>query len=319
MSQQRRILAAVDGSEWTDRIVDYLCAVFPAEGTEVVLFHVANPLPEILWDFQQNPLARYRMHQVRAYLEAYRERVEKKLEENRQKLVNSGFSGDLVKVRTEIRQVGVARDIIFEAQKGYDVLVMGRRGESRLKDLILGSIVTKVIGRLSMVPVAVVGFGPPEKGVVIAVDGSPETTRIAHCVGRIFQNSDHDVQVVHILRGMGQAVVPPITDMSLSALPPEWFDWVEQERETARRQIERIMEDVVEILASYGLRSSQTVVTDVASRAEEIVNQARMRKYGTIVVGRRGISKVEEFLLGRVSNKVLQLARQEAVWVVSCA
>lgn len=319
MSGVRRVLVAVDGSEWTDRIVDYLCKVFPSKGTEVVLFHVANPLPEVLWDFQQNPLARYRMQEVRAYLEAYREKVVKKLEENREKLVNSGFSGDLVKVKTEVRQVGVARDIIFEAQKGYDALVIGRRGESRLKELIMGSVATKIIGRLSMIPVAVVGFGNPEKGVVLAVDGSPEAVRIAHCIGRIFQGSDNNFQVVHILRDIRQTVIPPVADMSLSALPPEWFDWVEQEKETARREIEKVMDEVIRILNSYGLRSSKIIVTDVPSRAEEIVNQARARNYGTIVVGRRGISRVEEFLLGRVSNKVLQLARQETVWVVSCA
>ncbi|MBW1975483.1 MAG: universal stress protein [Deltaproteobacteria bacterium] len=319
MNRSRRILAAVDGSEWTDRVIDYICEVFPKEGTEVVLFHVANPLPEILWDFQQNPVARYRMQEVRAYLDAYRQGVEKRLEENRGKLLNSGFSGDLVTVKTEVRQVGVARDIIFEAQKGYDLLVLGRRGESRLKDLILGSVVGKVMGRLSMIPIAVVGTGPYKKGVVLAVDGSPESTKIAHCIGRILENSNNPLRVVHILRGVRQTVMPPITDMSPSALPPKWFDWVEQERENARRQVEGLMDDVVEILASYGLSAEKTVVTDVASRAEEIINQARNLKYGTVVVGRRGISRVEEFLLGRVSNKVLQLARQETVWIVSCS
>jgi hypothetical protein len=36
-----------------------------------------------------------------------------------------------------------------------------------------------------------------------------------------------------------------------------------------------------------------------------------------IVVGRRGLSRVEEFFMGRVSDKVLQLAKEMAVWVVT--
>ena len=38
--------------------------------------------------------------------------------------------------------------------------------------------------------------------------------------------------------------------------------------------------------------------------------------YGTIVVGRRGLSKVYEFFMGRVSDKVLHLAKDMAVWIV---
>ena len=36
----------------------------------------------------------------------------------------------------------------------------------------------------------------------------------------------------------------------------------------------------------------------------------------TIVMGRRGLSKVREFLLGRVTNKVLQRTENFAVWDV---
>ncbi|MHC4842819.1 MAG: hypothetical protein ACYTEE_03370 [Planctomycetota bacterium] len=34
-------------------------------------------------------------------------------------------------------------------------------------------------------------------------------------------------------------------------------------------------------------------------------------------MGRRGLSRVEDFFMGRVSKKVLQLAKWTAVWVVS--
>jgi nucleotide-binding universal stress UspA family protein len=47
------------------------------------------------------------------------------------------------------------------------------------------------------------------------------------------------------------------------------------------------------------------------------VEEARNSSCGTIVMGRRGLSRVEEFFMGRVSKKVLQLAKWNAVWVVS--
>ena len=56
-----------------------------------------------------------------------------------------------------------------------------------------------------------------------------------------------------------------------------------------------------------------------ASRADAIVQEADCGGYDTIVLGRKGVSKVEEFLIGRVSAKVLHKAREQAVWVVELA
>lgn len=36
-----------------------------------------------------------------------------------------------------------------------------------------------------------------------------------------------------------------------------------------------------------------------------------------IIVGRRGLSGVREFFIGRVSNKVIRLARKNTVWGVT--
>jgi nucleotide-binding universal stress UspA family protein len=48
----------------------------------------------------------------------------------------------------------------------------------------------------------------------------------------------------------------------------------------------------------------------------DILQEADEGRYGTIVMGRRGLSKVRQFLLGRVTNKVLQRAEKFTVWLV---
>lgn len=50
--------------------------------------------------------------------------------------------------------------------------------------------------------------------------------------------------------------------------------------------------------------------------AKEIVQEARDGGIDTVVVGRRGLTGVKEFLFGSVSNKVLHLATGMAVVVV---
>ncbi len=39
--------------------------------------------------------------------------------------------------------------------------------------------------------------------------------------------------------------------------------------------------------------------------------------FGTVVLGRRGVSKAEAFLFGSVSNKIIHYVKNCTVWVVS--
>ena len=50
--------------------------------------------------------------------------------------------------------------------------------------------------------------------------------------------------------------------------------------------------------------------------AQDILEFQKAGGFGTLVVGRRGVSKAEEFLFGSVSKKVVHEARDCTVWVV---
>ena len=63
-------------------------------------------------------------------------------------------------------------------------------------------------------------------------------------------------------------------------------------------------------------RISTKIITGVQSRAAAIVKEARQGDYETIVLGRRGLSQVRTFFIGRVTNKVIHMARDRTVWVV---
>lgn len=53
------------------------------------------------------------------------------------------------------------------------------------------------------------------------------------------------------------------------------------------------------------------------SVAQEILDILKEGGFGTVVVGRRGVSKAEEFLFGSVSNKIIHSAKNCTVWVVA--
>jgi nucleotide-binding universal stress UspA family protein len=93
--------------------------------------------------------------------------------------------------------------------------------------------------------------------------------------------------------------------------------WPDESREA--QTVRAAFEKAVKVLESAGIdpyRITTKIISGVATRSGTIIAQAMTGGYGTIVIGRRGHSKVGEFHVGSVTNKVIQLA-DKAVWVVS--
>jgi nucleotide-binding universal stress UspA family protein len=64
-------------------------------------------------------------------------------------------------------------------------------------------------------------------------------------------------------------------------------------------------------------RLSLRIHTVKRDRATHIVRQAEENNFGSVVVGRRGlITFIDEFFIGRVSDQVLRLANELAVWII---
>jgi len=81
-----------------------------------------------------------------------------------------------------------------------------------------------------------------------------------------------------------------------------------------------VFEDATNVLTEAGFKQNQIttkLISGVGSRAGTIVEEAKRKGCGTIAIGRRGVTTVEDFFMGRVSNKVINLARDMAVWVIN--
>jgi nucleotide-binding universal stress UspA family protein len=72
-------------------------------------------------------------------------------------------------------------------------------------------------------------------------------------------------------------------------------------------------------LVSWGLPSDAITTRTIrgkSSRARTMFEEAKANAFGTIVVGRRGRSGVQDFFIGSVANKIIYLARDPAVWII---
>jgi nucleotide-binding universal stress UspA family protein len=128
-----KILTAVDGSTYTRRMLAYLAAHDEWLGAhhEYTVLHAVAPLP-----------ARAASVLDKATLKAYYdEGAEKVFKPMRTFFARQGLRANFV------AKVGPAAEVIAETARkgGFDLLVLGSHGHSTLSNLVLGSVVTKVV------------------------------------------------------------------------------------------------------------------------------------------------------------------------------
>jgi len=167
------------------------------------------------------------------------------------------------------------------------------------------------------VPVGIVGGKPNPSRILVAMDCSEGASRAARFAGGLLRdNPKASMTLFHATRGFG--ILPLARDYF--SVPEEQTDWIERERETLAIDEEKMSACFGEItrnLAEEGIDRERirTRIVQARSRSEAIIEAARTEGCETLVVGRRGLSRVEEFIMGRVSSKVLQMAPDSAVWV----
>jgi nucleotide-binding universal stress UspA family protein len=154
----KKILIAFDDSENAMRAVDFVGAHFTLD-CKISLFNVL-PDTEILCAMQSPELTPYFLEQQAYFcnLETKKkEIVERELQSARKRLISCGFEDQNVSIRSNKRDQGIARDIIKEATTGgYDLVVLGRKGMSSIKDFLLGSTAQKVLHGVKGVSVLLV-------------------------------------------------------------------------------------------------------------------------------------------------------------------
>ncbi len=132
-----KILAAVDGSPYTKRMLAYLAAHDEWLGAhhDYTLLHAVPPVP---------PRAAAVLD--RALLKShYDEGAEKVFKPLRAFFAKQGLKASFVS------KVGQPAEVVADAANkgGYDLLILGSHGHGTLANLVLGSVATKVVASCS--------------------------------------------------------------------------------------------------------------------------------------------------------------------------
>ena len=154
------------------------------------------------------------------------------------------------------------------------------------------------------------------KKILVAVDESKNSMKAVNYVARSMQSTG----TVTLF-----TVIPAATaacDLDGPSLTPLFqtsrkaFCAIE---DTKKDQLKEFMEKAKKVLVEAGFPSKNVTVKirkKKAGIARDILKEAQQGKYTTLVLGRRGLSAIKEFVFGSVSQKVVQLAKNVSVIVV---
>lgn len=317
MTIQKKLLVLADGSERTIKTVNYVKDFMPVdENTRIVLFHVFSGIQEEYRELEKDPTCVTVIDQLRNREMEEKRIIRAHLERAKNILITGGFPEQSIEIKFHCLQKGVARDIIDEARKGYSAVVLRRRGMSALKNIILGSVAVKLLQSLSFIPIIIVGQAPPVKKILLAVDASSASMKAVEFIASLLCGRGYEACIFHAIPSLG-AIIFDLSELNKPELPE--VNMSDTCIESFKLKVVRLFQDVKDMLIKSGFESekiSEKIISGVYSRSDAIVKEAEDGGYGTIVVGRRGLSKVEAFFMGRVGHEVVYSGKNFTVWVV---
>ena len=313
MGTGKKILIAVDGSAHSLQAIKYVASLCCGLPVEVSLLHaLPTAAEELLWQISMDENFKSKIkEQFDRFTDECELAAQKFLDQAKEILVNSGYVPDLIMTMLRQWQSGISRDIIAEAKKGYEAVVVGRKGLGRVESLMLGSVSAQVVQGVDWIPVWVIGGEILSSKMLLAVDASPNSRQAVIYAAPYAAQTRAEVTLLHVVRKFFSGWSPPLTSAG---------EEIEAAlHATLKPRIHAMFADYKECLEKAGVapdKISTVCKFEGYSRAAEILTTAGEGNYGTVVMGRRGISAVREFIMGRVTTKVLNGAEGLAVWIV---
>lgn len=146
------------------------------------------------------------------------------------------------------------------------------------------------------------------KRIIIAIDDSPRSINAVEYVGSIAGHlAEVQLCLLHVYP-------EPPPDYYQSGATLAAYKMEQEEK------AKMLFAQAIKILQGHGIAAhaitSRCQIASQQSISAAILDLQVRENYGTIVVGKRGISKAEEFLFGSISNALIHNGRDIAVWVI---
>ncbi len=285
MKNKRNILVAFDGSDSSKNALEQAIQYSKDESCELTVLTVLLPYErEVELGLVKN---------IKGVL---RELGDKTLSSAKSIAKQAGAQIDTVLGDGSIHEA-----IINTAKsRNCDLIIMGRRGMTKLERALMGSVTARVIG-FSPIDVLVMPDNSRIKWdkILLAVDGS-KCSEIA---------TDRAINIAQAYKGELKVVsVVDVPDAAYAEVP----DAVDKMIWRARG----VVKSVKDRAEKFGINSKGFIKEGLAH--EEIVGAAKEIKADLIIMGSHGRTGLKRFIIGNVTEKVIGLAQCPVFVVGAC-
>lgn len=276
-----RILLSTDGSEYSEGAVRESIKLAKKCSSKLTALSVLETNPE--FDALAPQVTEAKEKVARQHLDAVQNRAKQE-----------GVDCDTIIHEGE----EAYKHIVDEAMKNKStMIVMGRRGRTGLKRLMMGSVTARVIGHAPCNVLVVPKAAQIEfKNIMVATDGSKFSTAATTEAISLAKRNDSKLTVI--------SVVPS------ELMSPTDIDFTMNQRdlleEKEMSEAEKNARSVKEAAQKEGVQVKAFVLS--GKPYEAIIQTAEEEKADLIVLGSHGRTGIEKFLMGSVAERVITLA-----------
>jgi nucleotide-binding universal stress UspA family protein len=289
MFKLKKILFPTDFSRCADQALAH--AVFYAEkyNAELHLLHIIT-----LFTDQPDLL-----NQEFSEIDDMIQKMELKADRQMVEVIHNHSSDKLKIIKTCKRAISAAPAILeYASENDIDMIVMGTHGRRGLGHLFLGSVAEEVV-RMALCPVFTLRETEEIKPIkaydkiLVPVDFSEHSGTALSYAKRIADAYDAQLQVLHVIE---ETMHPAFSLAGKTSI----FDLVPTIKDDSRNRIEKMLTE------SNGPEVKSEIFITGGKAAPEIIKFARMHNSDLIVISTHGLTGLDHFLLGSVTEKVVR-------------
>lgn len=298
---QNKIVVPLDGSELSERVLQYAKTPAVRVGTEVILLHVCDPAE---CHCEAGKCTVQPMHRV--YVEHTAEKVRKELETAATSKINIGWEVLVGDPATQI--------INYATENNACRIIMAAHGRSGVGQWVLGSVAEK-IARVSPIPVVIVRTftneaqrsNSPDAKILVLLDGSNVAEQVLPYAMEHADIWSREVMLLHVCE-------PPYTEQRVAnylTLPghspvTEQEQYVEKEMIKCKEKAKEYLVGIEKQFRDNRLKVNSEILE--GNTAEMIVDYVIKNPFNLIAMTTHGRSGLSRWAFGSVADRVVHTA-----------
>lgn len=205
-----------------------------------------------------------------------------------------------------IKNCGSAIESILEQseKEKYDLILMGSHGKKGIQKW-LGSVSQEIINS-SKISDYIAKKENNKKKVLFTTDGTECSLSVIGAIISDIELSDKEVHICMVNEDPNLLFLEGTLDTN----------WLLDIQKQQYMYASNAIESIKKIIESRGIEVNQsTILTGIP--AQEIINYAKNNEIDLIILGSRNKSKIDRFLMGSVSKRILENVVSD-IWLVRC-